>query len=167
MQVCKTKIRSFPLFQNQDCPFFSSICFSGVCVQVSLQIHSQVVKVKSSCVVKGESDPYFSHRMAFKLRSQHLEEACLRLELQQPGDSRSGGKASEQLIQSWCPTNVALSTISFFLSFVLLPDPPTILGALVLGPFMYARGPQLQHWMDMVSTPQEPLQRWHKLNRAT
>lgn len=79
---------------------------SGVCVQVSLQIHSEVVKVKNSCVVKAESDPYFSHRMTFKLRSQHLEEACLRFELQQPGDSRSGGKTSEKLIQSWFAAEV-------------------------------------------------------------
>lgn len=147
-------------------------------MQVSLQIHSQVVKVKNSCVVKGESDPYFSHRMTFKLRSHHLDEACLRLELQQPGDSRLGGTASEQLIQSWCTDEVPFSTaflsVSFFscllclfICLFVLPDPPTILGALVLGPFMYARGPQLQHWIDMLSTPQESLKRWHRLNRAT
>ncbi|KAE8284012.1 Synaptotagmin-15 Chr10Syt Synaptotagmin XV [Larimichthys crocea] len=108
---------------------------AGVCVQVSLQIHTQVVKIKRSCVVKGESDPYFSHRMTFKLRSQHLDEACLRFELQQPNDVRS--------------------------------EPPALLGVLVLGPFMYARGPQLQHWMDMVNTPQEPVKLWHGLCRAT
>ncbi|KAG8008720.1 Synaptotagmin-15, partial [Nibea albiflora] len=111
------------------------VCFPGVCVQVSLQMHTQVVKIKRSCVVKGESDPYFSHRMTFKLRSQHLDEACLRFELQQPNDVRS--------------------------------EPPALLGVLVLGPFMYARGPQLQHWMDMVNTPQEPIKQWHGLCRAT
>ncbi|TKS89580.1 Synaptotagmin-15 Synaptotagmin XV [Collichthys lucidus] len=108
---------------------------AGVCVQVSLQIHTQVVKIKRSCVVKGERDPYFSHRMTFKLRSQHLDEACLRFELQQPNNVRS--------------------------------EPPALLGVLVLGPFMYARGPQLQHWMDMVNTPQEPVKLWHGLCRAT
>lgn len=64
-------------------------------MQVSLRIHTQVVKIKCSCVVKSENDPYFSHRMTFKLRSQHLDEACLRLELQQPNDSRSGAAASK------------------------------------------------------------------------
>ncbi|XP_076616554.1 synaptotagmin-15 [Chaetodon auriga] len=108
---------------------------AGVCVQVSLQIHTQVVKIKRSCVVKGENNPYFSHRMTFKLRSQHLDEACLRFELLQPSDVRS--------------------------------EPPALLGVLVLGPFMYARGPQLQHWMDMVNTPQEPVKLWHGLGRAT
>ncbi|KAM9336931.1 synaptotagmin-15 [Symphorus nematophorus] len=107
---------------------------AGVCVQVSLQIHTQVVKTKRSGVVKAENDPYFSHRMTFKLRSQHLDEACLRFELQQPNDVRS--------------------------------EPPVLLGVLVLGPFMYARGPQLQHWMDMVNTPQEPVKLWHGLSRA-
>lgn len=108
---------------------------AGVCVQVSLQIHTQVVKIKRSCVVKSENSPYFDHRMTFKLRSQHLDEACLRFELQQPNDVRS--------------------------------EPPALLGVLVLGPFMYARGLQLQHWMDMVNTPQEPVELWHGLGRPT
>lgn len=67
------------------------VCWAGVCVQVSLQIHSQVVKSKRSCVVKGEGEPSFSHRTTFKLRPQHLEEACLRVELQQPSSVHSGG----------------------------------------------------------------------------
>ncbi|GAA6214491.1 synaptotagmin-15-like [Lates japonicus] len=108
---------------------------TGVCVQVSLQIHTQVVKIKRSCVAKGETDPHFNHRVTFKLRSQHLDEACLRFEVQQPNAIRS--------------------------------ESPALLGVLVLGPFMYARGPQLQHWMDMVNTPQEPVKLWHRLGRAT
>ncbi|AWP17973.1 Synaptotagmin-15 [Scophthalmus maximus] len=110
---------------------------TGVCVQVSLQIHTQVVKVKHSCVVKGETDPCFNHRTTFKLRSQHLDEACLSFELQQPNDIRQ------------------------------TTELPVVLGVLVVGPFMYARGPQLQHWMDMVNTLQEPVKLWHGLSRAT
>uniref|UniRef100_A0A3P8W0L9 Synaptotagmin XV n=1 Tax=Cynoglossus semilaevis TaxID=244447 RepID=A0A3P8W0L9_CYNSE len=108
---------------------------TGVCVQVSLQIHTQVVKMKRSSVVKGENDPCFDHRMAFKLRSQHLDEACLRFELQQP--------------------------------HYINTEAPLLLGDLVLGPFMYAKGPQLQHWMDMVNRPQETVEQWHRLSRAT
>ncbi|XP_069576052.1 synaptotagmin-15 [Brachyistius frenatus] len=108
---------------------------AGVCVQVSLQIHTEVVKMKRSCVVKDENNPCFNHRMTFKLRPQHLDEACLRFELQHPNDIRS--------------------------------EPPAQLGVLVVGPFMYARGPQLQHWMDMVNTAQEPVKLWHGLRRAT
>ncbi|XP_068439544.1 synaptotagmin-15 [Clinocottus analis] len=107
---------------------------AGVCVQVSLHVHTQVVKMKRSCVVTSQNDPYFHHRMTFKLRPQHLDEACVRLELQQLNVVRS--------------------------------EPPALLGVLVLGPFMYARGQQLQHWMDMVNTPQEPVELWHGLGRA-
>nr|XP_015818322.2 synaptotagmin-15 [Nothobranchius furzeri] len=107
---------------------------SGVCVQVSLQIHTQVVKTKCSCVVKDEQDPIFNHRMTFKLRLQQLDEACLRFELQQLNNSHS--------------------------------DPPSLLGVLVLGPFMYARGLQLQHWMDMINKEQEPVTLWHGLCRS-
>lgn len=70
------------------------VCSPGVCVQVSLQIHTQMVKIKRSCVVKVDKDPYFNHRMTFKLRSQHLDEACLRFELQQPNDARSGERVN-------------------------------------------------------------------------
>uniref|UniRef100_A0A3B3VY91 Synaptotagmin XV n=1 Tax=Poecilia latipinna TaxID=48699 RepID=A0A3B3VY91_9TELE len=103
----------------------------SVCVQVSLQIHTQMVKTKRSCVVKGEQDPIFNYRMTFKLRPQHLDDACLRFELQHPNDNRSA-----------------------------------LLGVLVLGPFMYARGLQLQHWMDMINKAQEPVRMWHRLGRA-
>ncbi|XP_054899003.1 synaptotagmin-15 [Poeciliopsis prolifica] len=108
---------------------------AGVCVQVSLQIHTQMVKTKRSCVVKGEQDPIFNYRMTFKLRPQHLDDACLRFELQHPNDNRS--------------------------------EPPVLLGVLVLGPFMYARGLQLQHWMDMINKTQDPVRMWHRLGRAT
>ncbi|PWA21719.1 hypothetical protein CCH79_00003246 [Gambusia affinis] len=101
---------------------------------VSLQIHTQMVKTKRSCVVKGEQDPIFNYRMTFKLRPQHLDDACLRFELQHPNDNRS--------------------------------EPPALLGVLVLGPFMYARGLQLQHWMDMINKAQEPVRMWHRLGRA-
>ncbi|XP_061913208.1 synaptotagmin-15 [Entelurus aequoreus] len=108
---------------------------SGVCVQVTLQIHTQVVKSKRSSVVKADRDANLDHKMAFKLRAEHVDEACLRFVVQQPSHAHS---------EPWIP-----------------------LGVLVLGPFMYARGPQLQHWMDMVNTAQEPVKVWHGLGRST
>ncbi|KAM7370504.1 hypothetical protein PAMP_010045 [Pampus punctatissimus] len=120
---------------------------AGVCVQVSLQTHAQVVKIKRSCVVKSETDHYFNHRMTFKLRPRHLDEACLRFELQQPDDVGSDERRAE-------------------LVFMFVPEPPALLGVLVLGPFMYTRGPQLQHWMDMINTPQESIKLWHGLSKA-
>ncbi|XP_030631020.1 synaptotagmin-15 [Chanos chanos] len=56
---------------------------AGVCVQVSLQIHTQVVKRKWTCVAKG-SEPTFNEKLTFKLPPLLLDEACLILELQQP-----------------------------------------------------------------------------------
>ncbi|XP_028990136.1 synaptotagmin-15 [Betta splendens] len=106
---------------------------TGVCVQVSLQIHTQAVKVKRSCVVRAETNLRFDHRTSFKLRPQHLDEACVKFELQQ---NRVHAEA------------------------------PHLVGVLVLGPFMYARGPQLQHWMDMVNAP-EPVEVWHGLSRTS
>ncbi|RVE59841.1 hypothetical protein OJAV_G00192400 [Oryzias javanicus] len=108
---------------------------AGVCVQVSLQLHTRVLKTKCSCEVKEGPDPFFNYKITFKLKPQHLDEACLRFEIQQPNKSH--------------------------------PELPYQLGGLVLGPFMYARGPQLQHWMDMVNPAQEPVKLWHGLGKAT
>ncbi|XP_056433842.1 synaptotagmin-15 [Gadus chalcogrammus] len=108
---------------------------TGVFSQVSLQRHTQVVKTKRSSVVScGGADPHLDHRMTFKLPPQHLDEACVRLELKQPHP--------------------------------MSPECAAVLGVVVLGPFMYARGPQLQHWLDMVNPTQEPVKQWHGLGRC-
>ncbi|XP_020708916.2 synaptotagmin-15-like [Athalia rosae] len=38
------------------------------------------------------------------------------------------------------------------------------LGRVVLGPYMFARGPALEHWTAAFSRPREPTQRWHTLS---
>lgn len=37
-------------------------------------------------------------------------------------------------------------------------------GQVVIGPFMYARGEQLQHWQEMLSNPRNMVMRWHTLD---
>ncbi|XP_054773392.1 synaptotagmin-15-like [Lytechinus pictus] len=37
------------------------------------------------------------------------------------------------------------------------------IGRVVVGPFMYARGKELEHWNDMVSHPKESISQWHSL----
>ncbi|KAF0872744.1 SYT15 protein, partial [Crocuta crocuta] len=41
------------------------------------------------------------------------------------------------------------------------------LGRVVVGPYMYARGKQLEHWNEMLSKPKELVKRWHALCRTT
>ncbi|XP_058552910.1 synaptotagmin-15-like isoform X1 [Neofelis nebulosa] len=41
------------------------------------------------------------------------------------------------------------------------------LGRVVVGPYMYARGKQLEHWNEMFSKPKELVKRWHALCRTT
>lgn len=44
---------------------------------------------------------------------------------------------------------------------------PTVsLGLLVIGPFMYARGRELEHWNEMISKSQELVKQWHGLGAA-
>ncbi|XP_021569080.1 synaptotagmin-15-like [Carlito syrichta] len=41
------------------------------------------------------------------------------------------------------------------------------LGRVVVGPFMYSRGRELEHWDEMLSKPKELVKRWHALCRPT
>ncbi|XP_073774790.1 synaptotagmin-15 isoform X2 [Danio rerio] len=45
-------------------------------------------------------------------------------------------------------------------------EKPVLLAIVVIGPFMYARGRELEHWNDMVSKPQELVRQWHPLGSA-
>uniref|UniRef100_A0A8C1ZT39 Synaptotagmin XV n=1 Tax=Cyprinus carpio TaxID=7962 RepID=A0A8C1ZT39_CYPCA len=103
---------------------------SGVCAQVSLKIHTQVVRNKWTTVAKG-NNPSFNERLTFRLLPMQLDAACLTLQLQQPST-----------------------------------EEPVLLGIVVIGPFMYARGRELEHWNDMVSKPQELVRQWHPLGSA-
>lgn len=66
--------------------FYELTCImggSGVCVQVSLKIHTQVVRNKWTTVAKG-NNPSFKERLTFRLLPVQLDTACLSLQLQQP-----------------------------------------------------------------------------------
>ncbi|XP_076854674.1 synaptotagmin-15 isoform X2 [Brachyhypopomus gauderio] len=115
---------------------------AGVCVQVSLQIHTQVVKTKWTSAAKG-SEPTFNEKMTFRLLPLHLDAACLCLELQQVHLQDSDQR----------PPSTSTQT-------------PTSLGVVVIGPFMYARGSALEHWNEMVSKSQELVRQWHGLGLA-
>ncbi|XP_066519235.1 synaptotagmin-15 [Hoplias malabaricus] len=117
---------------------------SGVCVQVSLQIHTQVVKMKWTSVARG-TDPTFNEKLTFKLHPRQLDTSCLTLELQQP--------ATEE------PTDHQLSTRKTMA--------PNSLGLVVIGPFMYARGRELEHWNEMISKSQELVKQWHGLGATS
>ncbi|XP_057387550.1 synaptotagmin-15 [Balaenoptera acutorostrata] len=41
------------------------------------------------------------------------------------------------------------------------------LGRVVVGPYMYTRGKELEHWNEMLSKPKELVRRWHTLCRTT
>lgn len=41
------------------------------------------------------------------------------------------------------------------------------LGRVVVGPYMYTRGRELEHWNEMLSKPKELVKRWHALCRTT
>ncbi|XP_014795825.1 PREDICTED: synaptotagmin-15 isoform X1 [Calidris pugnax] len=38
-----------------------------------------------------------------------------------------------------------------------------LLGRVVVGPFMYTRGKELEHWNEMINKPKELVKRWHAL----
>ncbi|XP_069466890.1 synaptotagmin-15-like [Ambystoma mexicanum] len=45
-------------------------------------------------------------------------------------------------------------------------DKSHLLGRVVVGPFMYTRGKELEHWNEMLNKPKEMVKRWHALCRS-
>uniref|UniRef100_W5UFD0 Synaptotagmin-15 n=1 Tax=Ictalurus punctatus TaxID=7998 RepID=W5UFD0_ICTPU len=114
---------------------------ADVSVQVSLQIHTQVVKTKRTPVTRG-SNPTFNEKLTFRLLPLQLDAACLSLEVQQLPPEEPAEVPSTR-------TKVPIS-----------------LGLVVIGPFMYARGRELEHWNEMISKSQELVKQWHGLGAA-
>uniref|UniRef100_A0A8C7A0Z0 C2 domain-containing protein n=1 Tax=Nothoprocta perdicaria TaxID=30464 RepID=A0A8C7A0Z0_NOTPE len=58
-----------------------------------------------------------------------------------------------------------LDTASLSLSVLqnIKGDKTQLLGRVVVGPFMYTRGKELEHWNEMISKPKELVKRWHAL----
>uniref|UniRef100_A0A669Q3R0 C2 domain-containing protein n=1 Tax=Phasianus colchicus TaxID=9054 RepID=A0A669Q3R0_PHACC len=42
-----------------------------------------------------------------------------------------------------------------------------VLGRVVVGPYMYSRGKELEHWNEMISKPKELVKQWHALCYST
>ncbi|XP_077310991.1 synaptotagmin-15-like isoform X1 [Lithobates pipiens] len=57
------------------------------------------------------------------------------------------------------------------LSFSILQnaegDKTILLGRVVVGPYMYTRGRELEHWNEMLNKPKELVKRWHALSIST
>ncbi|XP_065494986.1 synaptotagmin-15-like isoform X2 [Caloenas nicobarica] len=62
-----------------------------------------------------------------------------------------------------------LDTASLSLSVIqsIKGEKTHALGRVVVGPFMYARGKELEHWNEVISKPKELVKRWHALCYST
>ncbi|XP_063636917.1 synaptotagmin-15-like [Pan troglodytes] len=62
-----------------------------------------------------------------------------------------------------------LDTASLSLTVVqsMEGDKSQQLGRVVVGPYMYTCGRELEHWDEMLSKPKELVKRWHALCRTT
>lgn len=47
------------------------------------------------------------------------------------------------------------------------PSESHVLGRVVVGPYMYSRGKELEHWNEMISKPKELVKQWHALCYST
>lgn len=63
------------------CPSWTfHMVWTGVCVQVCLQLHTQVVRTKKTALARG-SEPTFNEKLTFKLLPPQLDDASLCLEV--------------------------------------------------------------------------------------
>ncbi|NWX96117.1 SYT15 protein, partial [Nothoprocta ornata] len=60
-------------------------------------------------------------------------------------------------------TELDTATLSLSVLQNIEGDKTRLLGRVVVGPFMYTRGKELEHWNEMISKPKELVKRWHAL----
>ncbi|ETE69023.1 Synaptotagmin-15 [Ophiophagus hannah] len=60
-----------------------------------------------------------------------------------------------------------LDATSLSLSVLQGDDETSALGCVIVGPFMYTRGKELEHWNEMISKPKELVKRWHALSLSS
>ncbi|XP_036079647.1 synaptotagmin-15 [Rousettus aegyptiacus] len=65
------------------------------------------------------------------------------------------------------PTELDTASLSLTVLQSTEGDKTHQLGRVVVGPYMYARGKELEHWDEMLSKPKELVKRWHALCRTT
>ncbi|XP_016070216.1 PREDICTED: synaptotagmin-15 [Miniopterus natalensis] len=112
--------------------------FARVFVQVSLMNHNKFVKCKKTSAVLGSANPVYSETFSFKADPKELDTASLSLTVLQSAPGDGPGEVAEH-------------------------SESQQLGRVVVGPYMYARGKELEHWTTMLSKPRELVKRWHAL----
>ncbi|XP_044896186.1 synaptotagmin-15 isoform X1 [Felis catus] len=65
------------------------------------------------------------------------------------------------------PAELDTASLSLTVLQVTEGEKSHVLGRVVVGSYMYARGKQLEHWDEMLSKPKELVKRWHALCRTT
>uniref|UniRef100_A0A8C6UKD0 C2 domain-containing protein n=1 Tax=Neogobius melanostomus TaxID=47308 RepID=A0A8C6UKD0_9GOBI len=124
---------------------------TGVQVQVSLQSPSQL-KSKRGPALKSESRPGPVLKSESRPGPVHNEEDLLH---------RHWFKLKPSQVQQSCVR------IQVLHSHRGTTDSGVPVGVLVLGPLLFARGPQMEHWMEMLSAAGGAVERWHTLTPAS
>ncbi|XP_058398818.1 synaptotagmin-15-like isoform X2 [Diceros bicornis minor] len=65
------------------------------------------------------------------------------------------------------PTELDTASLSLTVLQSAQGDKSHELGRVVVGPYMYTRGKELEHWDEMLGKPKELVKRWHALCRTT
>lgn len=105
---------------------------------MSLMNHNKFVKCKKTSAVLGSANPVYSETFSFKADPKELDTASLSLTVLQSAPGDGPGEVAEH-------------------------SESQQLGRVVVGPYMYARGKELEHWTAMLSKPRELVKRWHAL----
>ncbi|XP_063597874.1 synaptotagmin-15-like [Penaeus indicus] len=108
-------------------------------VKVSLMNQRRAVKTKKTTVVAACEEPQYNESFHFR-----------------PRPPSRGSTSPSSCMWRRAPTLRPLLTA---------PNIPTgrLVGRVIIGSFMFARGRALNHWNEVLSTPKEPIQFWHSL----
>ncbi|NWW43472.1 SYT15 protein, partial [Pedionomus torquatus] len=60
-------------------------------------------------------------------------------------------------------TELDTASLSLSVLQIIKGEKTHLLGRVIVGPFMYTRGKELEHWNEMINKPKELVKRWHAL----
>lgn len=130
---------------------------SDMYVKVELYFGPKLMKSKETSRQRVCESPNIYQNFSFGITGKHFDSCSISLEIMvhkvpaSPYPSQPGTPSSSR-----SPADAGTGAGE---------DVPY--GRIVVGPFMFARGEQLQHWQDMLSNPRTPIERWHSLSAMT
>lgn len=144
--------------------------FTDTYVKVCVLVQNKVLKTKKTEVLKKTDSPNYNESFTLKLPVTSLDAASLSLTIMQHSSGHKGQSiCGEKNTTEFKSELNYLQKFFFFCFYQIVFEicwfsfSDKIIGRVILGSFMFARGKELDHWNEMVANQRDQVTQWHGL----